>query len=104
MLFIIIACALLVAACLYFVIHPFFAKGMAAAADVREKGLDMESVYEAVNELEMDALMGKISREDFDSMKETYYRLAAQTVQQKTTVDEEILAALHTIRAGDKEG
>lgn len=103
MLYIIIVCTLLVAACLYFVLAPFFDKGRTAMQLIEsEKGFDMKQVYEAVNELEMDALMNKISAEDFTSLKESYYRFAAESIQEKASVDNDIREALSLIRAETK--
>ncbi|WP_316571024.1 hypothetical protein [Neobacillus sp. YIM B06451] len=99
MLYIIIACSLLVAACLYLVLSPFFGRGVLAAIAEAEKGLALKQVYESVNELEMDALMNKISADDFHSLKESYYRLAAETIKEKHEVDDDIRDALHLIRS-----
>ncbi|WP_409270974.1 hypothetical protein V1499_16575 [Neobacillus sp. SCS-31] len=99
MLYIIIACSLLVAACLYLVLVPFFGRGGLAAIAETETGLELKHVYESVNELEMDALMNKISADDFHSLKESYYRLAAETIKEKHEVDDDIRDALNLIRS-----
>lgn len=92
------------AACLFFILRPFFSIGESTLPEsIQEKG-ELETVYEAVNELEMDVLMGKISREDFDSLRKSYYHLAAGSVQKKAGMDEDIQAALESIRASDKNG
>ncbi|RDU36141.1 hypothetical protein DRW41_14000 [Neobacillus piezotolerans] len=102
MLSIILVCALLVAACLYLILAPFFGGRQPEQANGSEEGLDMKLVYEAVNELEMDALMGKISFDDFKKTKEAYYRAAAESIHEKRNVDGDILEALDTIRSEAK--
>ncbi|WP_053367447.1 hypothetical protein [Bacillus sp. FJAT-27245] len=99
MLYIITISALLVSACLYLVIAPFFGGDRLAATAETEKGLELKQVYEAVNEFEMDVLMNKISAEDFNILKESYYRLAAETIEEKREVDEDIRKALAFIRS-----
>jgi len=91
-----------VAACLFFILRPFFSKGECTLPEKTREKFELETVYEAVNELEMDVLMGKISREDFNSLKKSYYHLAAGSVQIKTGVDEDIQAALKSIRPRNK--
>lgn len=104
MLYIIIVCTLLVAACLYFVLAPFFNKeGTTVQSLENEKSIHMKQVYEAVNELEMDALMNKISAEDFIRLKKSYYQIAAENIQQKADVDNDIREALSLIRAEAKK-
>ncbi|CEG28267.1 hypothetical protein [Bacillus sp. B-jedd] len=103
MLIIIFLCALLVSACLFFILRPFFAKGQTTLPESTGEKVELETVYEAVNELEMDVLMGKISREDFDSLKKSYYHLAADSVQKEAGVDDDIQAALESIRARKTE-
>ncbi|WP_043934050.1 hypothetical protein [Bacillus sp. EB01] len=97
MLFIILSSTLMIAVCLYLILSPFFTEKNAAPLFSKES-FDLESVYEAVNELEMDALMNKISAEDFGSLKDSYYRIAAEAIEQKNKADEDILEALKEIR------
>ncbi|OCA91439.1 hypothetical protein A8F94_06180 [Bacillus sp. FJAT-27225] len=102
MLVIILVCTAIIAVCLYLIIWPFFTVKHAAAA-AGSDSLDIESVYEAVNELEMDALMNKISDEDFNGLKDSYYRIAAEVIEKKTKADQDILAALEEIRSAKKQ-
>ncbi|MFO1444238.1 hypothetical protein KDN24_13685 [Bacillus sp. Bva_UNVM-123] len=71
--------AIIVISCFYFIIAPFFNSGgkALAYADGNDGELPLEMIYEAVNELEMDYLMKKISKDDFESMKKRYQALAA---------------------------
>ncbi|WP_079510141.1 hypothetical protein [Mesobacillus jeotgali] len=78
--------SLVIITCFYFIISPFF-----SSAEVRNEGLEadgerltLEQVYSAVNELEMDFLMKKITREDFEKMKEDYHLLAAEMLKEET--------------------
>ena len=45
--------------------------------------LTLEQVYNAVNEVEMDFLMKKITREDFEKLKENYQLLAAEMLKEE---------------------
>ncbi|WP_059171460.1 hypothetical protein [Bacillus sp. FJAT-27445] len=103
MLYIIIVCVLLIAVCLYLVLHPLFAGAKDFQEAAIDQGLTMETVYEAVNELEMDVLMKKISSEDFQNLKESYYRLASDSIRGNSSVDRDIQEALELIRAEAKE-
>jgi hypothetical protein len=78
--------SLVIITCFYFIISPFF-----SSAEVQNAGLEadserltLEQVYSAVNELEMDFLMKKITREDFEKMKEDYQLLAAEMLREET--------------------
>jgi hypothetical protein len=84
-LFLIIG-SLVIITCFYFIISPFFSSGDIAAVGMEAEGdkLTLEQVYSAVNELEMDFLMKKITREDFEKMKENYQLLAAEMLKAET--------------------
>ncbi len=80
--------AAIVISCFYFIIAPFFTseeKAVAYAKD-NDSELPLEMIYETVNELEMDYLMKKISKEDFESMKKRYQALAAGYLNQESNV------------------
>ena len=83
-LFLIIG-SLVIITCFYFIISPFFSSGEVPAAEMETEGdkLTLEQVYSAVNELEMDFLMKKITREDFEKMKEDYQLLAAEMLKEE---------------------
>lgn len=110
-----IASSIIIIACIYFIVSPFFtvkAEGKNSNDISGEDVLPIEAVYGAVNELEMDYLMKKISEEDYLSLKEQYQLLAAGIMKQgekKTkntskesshsdTVELEILAELQKLR------
>ncbi|WP_226085540.1 hypothetical protein [Mesobacillus sp. S13] len=78
--------SLVIITCFYFIISPFFTAGEISAAGPETEGekLTIEQVYSAVNELEMDFLMKKITREDFEKLKENYQLLAAEMVKEET--------------------
>lgn len=78
--------SLVIITCFYFIISPFFTAGEVSAAGPETEGekLAIEQVYSAVNELEMDFLMKKITREDFEKLKENYQLLAAEMVKEET--------------------
>ncbi|CAM3976740.1 hypothetical protein [Mesobacillus thioparans] len=78
--------SLVIITCFYFIISPFFSSGESQAAGTEAEGerLTLEQVYSAVNELEMDFLMKKINREDFEKMKENYQLLAADLLREET--------------------
>lgn len=76
--------SIIILACLYFIISPFFStktKG-ALMIDNEEETLTLEAVYGAVNELEMDYLMKKIKETDYKNLKEQYQLLAANLMKQ----------------------
>lgn len=82
-LFLIVS-SVLILACLYFVISPFYLmKQEVALGNEYDQGLNIESVYEAVNELEMDYLMKKIKKEDFLQLKEQYQVLAQELMAEE---------------------
>lgn len=105
--------AVMVICCFYFIIAPFFSTRGETIANAEGKAdLPLEMIYEAVNELEMDYLMKKISKEDFEAMKKRYQAMAAGYLTQgtstktthsnKETIDEkverEILQELNKLR------
>ncbi|WP_070120491.1 hypothetical protein [Bacillus marinisedimentorum] len=106
--------SLVIITCFYFVIAPFFTQGKTAAASNEGESVSLELIYESINEAEMDYLMKKISKEDFEEMKQQYYNLASGQLKgnrpanrrQKEAaggtvpVDEEILKELQKIRGG----
>ncbi|MBT2638395.1 hypothetical protein [Bacillus sp. ISL-39] len=77
---------LVIITCFYFIISPFFSAGEVPASGVETESekLTLEQVYSAVNELEMDFLMKKITREDFEKLKENYHLLAAEMLKEET--------------------
>ncbi|WP_226677609.1 hypothetical protein [Mesobacillus jeotgali] len=83
-LFLIIG-SLVIITCFYFIISPFFSSGEVPAGEMETEGekLTLEQVYSAVNELEMDFLMKKITREDFEKLKEDYQLLAAEMLKKE---------------------
>ena len=83
-LFLIIG-SLVIITCFYFIISPFFSSGEMPAGEMETEGekLTLEQVYSAVNELEMDFLMKKITREDFEKLKEDYQLLAAEMLKKE---------------------
>jgi hypothetical protein len=78
--------SLVIITCFYFIISPFFSSGESQTAGTEAEGkkLTLEQVYSAVNELEMDFLMKKITRDDFEKMKENYQLLAADLLKEET--------------------
>ncbi|MCM3575791.1 MULTISPECIES: hypothetical protein [Mesobacillus] len=80
--------ALVIITCFYFIISPFFSAGEVPAEGVEAESekLTLEQVYSAVNELEMDFLMKKITREDFEKLKENYQLLGAEMLKEETEV------------------
>ncbi len=78
--------AVMVICCFYFIIAPFFnTRGEMIANAEGKAAPPLEMIYEAVNELEMDYLMKKISKEDFEAMKKRYQAMAAGYLTQDTT-------------------
>ncbi|MCM3587953.1 hypothetical protein M3182_19695 [Mesobacillus maritimus] len=71
--------------CFYFVVSPFFSRneGRSSETDSWESTLTLDSVYSAVNELEMDYLMKKIKEKDFLQLKEQYQMIATELVKQE---------------------
>ncbi|WP_210364843.1 hypothetical protein [Bacillus sp. REN3] len=82
-----IAGAIVILTCFYFIVSPFFttAEKHSERAVVEEETLTLDQIYSAVNELEMDYLMKKITAEDFGRLKEQYQLLAAELM--KTGMD-----------------
>ncbi|QED49031.1 hypothetical protein [Cytobacillus dafuensis] len=74
--FLIVGSAIVIS-CIYFIISPFFNNEKMVLAEGNEEEMPLEMIYAAVNELEMDYLMKKITKEDFESMKNRYQSLAA---------------------------
>ncbi|MDQ0154105.1 hypothetical protein [Robertmurraya andreesenii] len=108
-----IASSIMILTCLYFIISPFFTgkEGKLTEANTGEDTFTLEAIYGAVNELEMDYLMKKISEADYTSLKEQYQLLAAGMMKQGQTkkkqsntkrgsdkVELEILAELQKLR------
>ncbi|MBT2680774.1 hypothetical protein J7E38_17320 [Bacillus sp. ISL-35] len=80
--------SLVIITCFYFIISPFFSSGESQTTGTEAEGekLTLEQVYSAVNELEMDFLMKKITREDFEKMKENYQVFAALLKEETETL------------------
>lgn len=80
--------AAIVISCFYFIIAPFFTseEKSVAYAQGNDSEMPLEMIYETVNELEMDYLMKKISKEDFESMKKRYQALAAGYLKQESDI------------------
>jgi hypothetical protein len=108
-----IAGSLVILTCFYFIVSPFFSNTAekTTGADKDEEKLTLDQVYGAVNELEMDYLMKKITAEDFEKLKNEYQLLAAELLKaeskpQKTNrnksqadkAEEEILRELRKLR------
>ncbi|WNF22149.1 hypothetical protein [Mesobacillus jeotgali] len=77
--------SLVIITCFYFIISPFFSAGEVPAAglETESEKLTLEQIYNAVNELEMDFLMKKITREDFEKLKENYQLLGAEILKEE---------------------
>lgn len=97
--------------CFYYIAAPFFERDRQDRVTRMESEpvLSIEYIYSAVNELEMDYLMKKISENDFNLMKHRYQIMAAELlkmeeehVQIQTTnragIDQDILMELQKIR------
>ena len=95
--------------CFYTIASPFFRREEQAGTNHQVSGqeLSIEFIYSAVNELEMDYLMKKISETDFQWMKERYQIIAAEllkaeeehvTIDATCIQDEDILIELQKIR------
>lgn len=80
-----IAGSIVILTCFYFIVSPFFSNSEEHAAGTeQEDEMTLEQVYGAVNELEMDFLMKKITSEDFEKLKEQYQLLAADLMKKET--------------------
>lgn len=79
------ASSVIILTCLYFILSPFFLVKAenAGVHNPHEKSVILEDIYEAVNELEMDYLMKKITEKDFNQLKEQYQLLAANLMKQE---------------------
>jgi hypothetical protein len=107
-----IAGSIVIITCFYFIVSPFFTNGgeLAAGTETGNEKVTLEQVYGAVNELEMDFLMKKITREDFEKLKDQYQMLAAALMKKETAshtarkssmadeVENEILKELKKLR------
>ncbi|MFE8698192.1 hypothetical protein ACFYKT_17870 [Cytobacillus sp. FJAT-53684] len=71
--------SIIVISCFYFIVSPFInIRGdKQSFTDENEAEMPLEMIYTAVNELEMDFLMKKLDKDDFESMKKRYLTLAA---------------------------
>lgn len=80
--------AAIVISCFYFIIAPFFTseEKQVDYVEGNDSEQPLEMIYETVNELEMDYLMKKISKEDFESMKKRYQALAAGYLNQESNI------------------
>lgn len=83
--YLLIGCAIILT-CFYFIMTPFFSanRGEDAESEKWEGTVTLDSVYGAVNELEMDFLMKKIQEKDFLQLKEQYQLLAAELLKQES--------------------
>lgn len=82
-----IAGSLVILTCFYFIISPFFAGQdvQLARTENEEEKLTLDQVYGAVNELEMDYLMKKITADDFEKLKDQYQLLAAELMKEESS-------------------
>lgn len=80
-----IATSVIILTCFYFIIIPFFQVKIEVAGSyvMEEEQLTLEDVYSAVNELEMDYLMKKVTEQDFNQLKDKYQMLAAKLMNQE---------------------
>ncbi|MBP2241496.1 hypothetical protein J2Z40_002059 [Cytobacillus eiseniae] len=106
--------SIVIITCFYFIIAPFFASSKEEEENKSEQEteLPLELIYEAVNELEMDYLMKKITKNDFETMKQQYQSLATSYIRTDTNeqaykpkkkqtnneVDKEIIRELNKLR------
>ncbi|UII55275.1 hypothetical protein LS684_16680 [Cytobacillus spongiae] len=111
--YLIIGC-ILVLTCFYFITSPFFQteKWVAVERKEPEGYAPLESIYQTMNELEMDYLMKKLSPQDYEQMKVHYQSLAAGYLQGnqmkaanrkekvKDKIDDEITKELQKLRKG----
>lgn len=97
--------------CFYFMAAPFFKREVAVSqvSTDQEQEMSIELIYAAVNELEMDFLMKKITQADFLQMKQRYQIMAAEylrleeqqirkEVDEALYFDEDIFLELQEIR------
>lgn len=108
--------AVLIIICIYLVASPFFTREFAVEkVSETDKSQTIEAIYGAVNELEMDFLMKKISEEDFLDVKNKYQAVATELLShegekvsiskqkhessvQTEMIDDELLKELEEIR------
>jgi len=83
--YLLIGCAIILT-CFYFIVFPFFSasRGEDTGGENWEGTVTLDSVYGAVNELEMDFFMKKIKEKDFLQLKEQYQLLAAELLKQES--------------------
>lgn len=102
--------------CFYFMAAPFFAKRRHENNLVAYGGdpeMSLESIYQAINEIEMDLLMKKITQQDFRQMKDHLSIMAAEYLNNQpektekpqqqideppSDIDKQILSQLAEIR------
>ncbi|MGJ7920364.1 hypothetical protein [Neobacillus sp. LXY-4] len=97
--------------CIYFIAAPFFKTDphQSQKKVASEEGTSIETIYAAINELEMDYLMKKITEADFQQMKMRYQIMAAEIlkieeeqvrheIKDASNIDEDILIELQKIR------
>lgn len=75
--------SIIILTCFYFVAAPFLSKEVSSADNSIQEELGLESVYRAVNELEMDFLMKKMDEKDYLQLKEQYQLLAANLMKKE---------------------
>lgn len=87
--------------CFYFIVSPFFSTNRETAPGFEQWDgtLTLDSVYGAVNELEMDYLMKKIKEKDFLQLKEQYQLLAAELMKHESKPKSKENAASHSKEA-----
>lgn len=111
--------AIVILICVYLVISPFFTR-VPAVESANELGEEktIEAIYSAVNELEMEYLMKKISEQDFNELKSKYEAMATkylsrereisrnpqQNKQATDDIDEQLLKELAEIRRTHERG
>ncbi|MFE8703344.1 hypothetical protein ACFYKX_22545 [Cytobacillus sp. FJAT-54145] len=76
--------SVIIITCFYFIIAPFFyGGGKLILSKEDEHTSSLEMIYATVNEIEMDFLMKKISKEDFEIMKKKYNLMAANLLKEE---------------------
>lgn len=113
--------ALVIITCVYFVIAPFFAKNevVTEGGEQLQEETTIESIYRAVNELEMEFLMKRISEESFQQTKEKYESMAAILLNEErkkerkrkhkkeenvSDIEAEIMKELEAMRRSNESG
>lgn len=74
-------CSIIILTCFYLVAAPFFSKEEVSSDNSIREEVSLESVYRAVNELEMDFLMKKMEEKDYLQLKEQYQLLTANLMK-----------------------